>query len=69
MPNRHLTRARLTCPTAGNTVAQTASVRIYSKTRNGDLDPLLACRFKDGKPFRLGVSARTRGSSRSCPGT
>ena len=52
-PTAALAAKKKSCPTAGNTVAQNASVRVYSKTKNGDLDPLLACRFKDGKPFGL----------------
>lgn len=55
IPGAALAAKRKSCPSAGNTVAQNASVRVYSKTRNNDLDPLLACRFRDGKPFRLGV--------------
>lgn len=40
------------CPTSGTTLEQNAEVRVYS--RNGDGDPVNACAFGTGRPFRIG---------------
>jgi hypothetical protein len=45
--------AKKSCPTTGTTKAQNAFVRLYTKPKAGDADPVYACRFSDGKPFAL----------------
>lgn len=41
------------CPTSGSTVAQNQLVRVYTPPNSGETDPVYACRFKTGKPFKL----------------
>ncbi len=41
------------CPTSGSTVAQNQLVRVYTKPNAGEIDPVYACEFKAGKPFKL----------------
>ena len=45
--------AKKACPGGGDTMAQNELVRVYTKAGADEIDPVYACVFKKGRPFKL----------------